>query len=610
MEQSDQPGNDSLTPAEALEEFEGCWERGDRPDLQQIVERIPEDQRRDALIELINRDLVQRKSLQENPSVNDYLKLFPENSPTVAAAFDVYFETVGDGTRSGQSIVTDAASVIAVGDKVGKYEIRSILGQGGMGVVFGAFDTVIQREVAIKLLCGNYADNENAATRLLKEAQTAGSLHHPNIVGIYDVLIENDVYFVVMEKVGGKNISDVMMSTETGRLDWRTATRIICDCCDALAAAHDRGLIHRDVKPQNIMLTENSQVKLLDFGLAKAEESSQTALTVKGTILGTPDFMSPEQCGADEVTSLSDIYSLGVTYYALLTGHPPFMAFGDPLKVMYSHRYDDVPNVRDDVPSLPAGCDVIIQRAMAKSPADRYQSARDLRVDLDEILRSEGMSTMMGSPSVVQSQPASKRKRLSWSMLAAGVAVLIALGSSPFVMNLFRGNDGNSATDSLSVKDVGDGNPRHLFRGVTNDTIHLGTTTVFNGPNEELGRNMVVGMRACFRELNSQGGIHGRKIELTVLDDRYDPDRALENMEDLFENRNTFEVIGNVGPPTARLTAPYASQNHLLFFAPFSGASLLREEPPDRYVFNYRASYEEETAALVRYFILNLQIPP
>ncbi len=148
-----------------------------------------------------------------------------------------------------------------------------------------------------------------------------------------------------------------------------------------------------------------------------------------------------------------------------------------------------------------------------------------------------------------------------------------------------------------------------LFRGVTADTITFGTTTAYSGPSSELGHNMAVGIRACFARVNDEGGIHGRKLELRVLDDGYNPDRALANMVELFDKRHVFAVLGNVGTPTARVAAPYAVEHKYLFFAPFTGASLLRNDPPDRYVFNYRASYADETSAMVKYFVDELRVP-
>ncbi len=584
MTESDPARERDVTATEILREFQDDWEAGLRPNLVEYASRAPQNARREVLAELINADLRRRRSLGENPSPTDYIQRFPADQPTISAAFSAIDDTiVTEGSRREPDLGSTEVD-IAVGEMLGKYEIRSVLGIGGMGVVFGCYDSVIRREVAIKLLSSKHSTNENALSRLLQEAQTAGAMHHPNIVGIYDVLEVEGAYYVVMEKVPGDDLSEVLKKSTRGFLDWKLATRIAMDCCDALTAAHAQGLIHRDIKPQNIMLTVESTVKLLDFGLAKSDQEPEKALTQHGTILGTPDFMSPEQCSDREIKSLSDIYSLGATYFDLLTGHPPFTECGTQLQVMFAHCNQPVPSVVEERPELPAGCDRIIQRAMAKRPEDRYPSAAELRKDLAALLSEEKPSAPVAAPA----EP--DVKSFPWKIAAGGAVVVAALAALFMMSGLFSGrsDDGLQTENGSAV--AGNANQNlPTFRGVTADTIRLGTTTAFNGPNEELGRNMVIGMKSYFDSVNDAGGVHGRRIELTVLDDRYDPDKALENMKQLFEDRKVFAVIGNVGTPTANVTSAFASQNGHLFFAPLTGASLLREDPPDRYIFNYRA---------------------
>jgi len=583
-----------------IRDFEAAWECGESPALEDFVGRLPADVRNDVFYNLINVDIVQRMKQGEDPAPADYLERFPTDQATVEAAFDALKDTMGDARPKRDPSLGSTEVDIAVGEMLGKYEIRSVLGVGGMGVVFGAFDTVIRREVAIKLLSTKHSTNEQALSRLLQEARTAGAMHHPNIVGIYDVLENNGAYYVVMEKVNGENLSEVLKQSERGYLDWKLATRIIIDCCNALGAAHNRGMVHRDIKPQNIMLTVESTAKLLDFGLAKTDAVGETALTQEGTILGTPDFMSPEQCTAGDVSPLTDVYSLGATYYALLTGQPPYASQGSYMKVMFAHCNRPIPELAGLRPGVPVGCEGVIKRAMAKEPKDRYESAVEMKSDLEAVLRSNDPALTAELPSTVISAP--MRPVRSWSVIgiaatALAIPALILLG-----MTLSGALDWGQPTSPNSNVPP--------FRGVTADTIHLGTTTAYNGPNEALGRNMVVGMKTYFASVNDAGGVHGRKIELTVLDDRYEPEQALENIEELFDLREAFATIGNVGTPTAKVTSKYASQNRFIFFAPFTGASLLREDPPDRYIFNYRASYQDETAAMVKYFVDELEVPP
>jgi serine/threonine protein kinase len=581
--------------------FQAAWERGENPALEDFVGEIPLLSRRQLLCDLINVDVVQRRKIGETPAPEDYIARFPSDRPTVEAAFNVLTDTMWEDRPVRDPCLGSTEVDVAVGQMLGKYEIRSVLGVGGMGVVFGAFDTVIRREVAIKLLSTKHSTNEKALSRLLQEARTAGAIHHPNIVGIYDVLENDGSYFVVMEKVNGDNLEEVLTKSDVGHLDWKVATRIAIDCCDALAAAHSRGMVHRDIKPQNIMFTGESAVKLLDFGLAKTDAIGDTALTQEGTILGTPDFMSPEQCTAGEVSPQSDLYSLGATYFALLTGQPPYASQGSYMTVMFAHCNRPVPELSGVRPGIPLACDAIVQRAMAKAPEERYASATDMKADLEAVLAGSAAavtSATLRSQTIAFPQESTRRR---WNRGYIAVALLIP---ALVLLGVFFSN----RQDASDAKILNATIPP--FRGVTPDTIHLGTSTAYNGPSEELGRNMVVGMQAYFDGVNEAGGIHGRKIKLTVLDDRYDPERALANMEDLLEDREAFAVIGNVGTPTAKVTSKYASQNGLLFFAPFTGASLLREDPPDRYVFNYRASYQDETAAMVKYFVDELHVPP
>ncbi len=604
---SDRLSDADDTTTEILREFQEAWDSGARPDMQAFAARVTARVRRRDRGEVINADVARRKNLGENPSPTDYLEHFPADQPTISAAFSAHDDTIVTEGGSRDADLGSTEVDLAVGEMLGKYEIRSVLGIGGMGVVFGAYDTVIRREVAIKLLSTKHATNETALSRLLQEAQTAGAIHHPNIVGIYDVLEVEGAYYVVMEKVNGDDLSEVLKKSARGFLDWKLATRIVMDCCDALSAAHARGMIHRDIKPQNIMLTVESTVKLLDFGLAKSDQNSETALTQQGTILGTPDFMSPEQCSSREITRLTDIYSLGATYFDLLTGHPPFAASDTQLKVMFAHCNQDIPQATEVRPELPAGCDAIIERAMAKRPEDRYQSARDFKTDLEALLADEEQTASASS----QKKKSTDGTKVPWRVVAGASLATVVLAVLLSFSGIFRGpSDGNGSAANSSSAEVKLNRGLPPFRGVTADMIHLGTTTAFNGPNEELGRNMVIGMKTYFNSVNDAGGVYGRRIELTVLDDRYDPAKALENMKQLFEDRKVFAVIGNVGTPTASVTSAYASENSYLFFAPFTGASLLREDPPDRYVFNYRASYQDETAALVKYFVETLDILP
>ncbi len=258
--------------------------------------------------------------------------------------------------------------------RLGKYLLRRKLGAGGMGEVWEALDTVLDRPVAVKLLTGDGPDSRQS----IREAAAAARVNHPNAVSVYDAAECDGRWLIVMELVNGPSVARRV--EEGGPLPWAEATRIARDAAAGLAAVHAAGLIHRDVKPANILLTPDGTAKVADFGLART--SSRTTLTA---VVGTPHYMSPEQCWNELADARADVYSLGATFYTLLTARPPF-AGDTPMAVMYAHCHSPVPDPRAVCPDVPAGCAAVVQRAMAKAPADRFASADDLRAVLDALL--------------------------------------------------------------------------------------------------------------------------------------------------------------------------------------------------------------------------------
>ncbi len=255
-----------------------------------------------------------------------------------------------------------------------------------MGVVFEARDTVLERNVAIKLLPRSVAAQPDSLKRFLREARAAAKLHHPHVVAVYDADHFNGQYYIVLELVRGGSLQEVL---KTGPLPWTEASRVLADACRGLEVAHRAGLVHRDIKPSNLMRSEDGTVKLSDFGLARPNEPTGATMTGSGSVLGTPQFMSPEQCRSERANERSDLYAMGATYYALLTSQPPYP--GDaPLLVMNSHLLDPIPDPRDLDASIPAACSAIIRRAMAKDPDHRYANAAELIADLDELVACAG----------------------------------------------------------------------------------------------------------------------------------------------------------------------------------------------------------------------------
>ena len=269
------------------------------------------------------------------------------------------------------------------GTLLGKYEIRRKLGAGGMGAVYLAFDPMIEREVAVKVLPPEIASRPQALSRFLTEAKATGKLNHPHVVTIYDIGAQGNLNYIVMEVLRGGSVLDLVQNSSA--LPWWEACSIVADAADGLAAAHAAGLVHRDIKPENLMLTENRIVKIVDFGLAKlldAAHDTRTAVTKAGQVMGTPQFMSPEQFSGTAIDRRSDIYSLGGTLYQLLTGRFPFDNCPTIVQLMYAHLEHPVPDPTKVDPGIPDGCRAVISRAMAKAPDARYQDAAEMAGDL------------------------------------------------------------------------------------------------------------------------------------------------------------------------------------------------------------------------------------
>jgi non-specific serine/threonine protein kinase len=268
--------------------------------------------------------------------------------------------------------------------RLAQYELQRRVGSGAMGVVHEARDVDLDRTVAIKLLHGGGDSDEAAeqAERFTREARAAASLVHPNVAVIYQVGRHEGATFIAMEWLDGGDLSARVR--REGPLPWRDAVRACADAAAGLAAAHAIGLVHRDVKPSNLMQTSAGTVKVVDFGLVRFAGTASD-LTQTGALLGTPAYLSPEQCRGDEALAAADIYSLGGTLYFLLTGRAPFTA-PHLAGVLHKHLNEPVPDPAAVVPGLPGGLWPILQRAMAKSPAARYAGAAEMQRDLEALL--------------------------------------------------------------------------------------------------------------------------------------------------------------------------------------------------------------------------------
>ena len=261
-----------------------------------------------------------------------------------------------------------------VGDLLGKrYKILSKLGSGGMAEVYRAHCLILNRTVAIKVLRPQFASNDEFVERFRREAQAAASLSHPNIVSIYDVGKDEECYYIVMECVSGKSLKEAI--AESGHLPPQRAARISWQILAALQHAHENGIVHRDIKPHNVMVTFDERVKVTDFGIARALSAS--TLTETGTIIGTVNYFSPEQARGEAVEAQSDIYSLGVVLYEMLTGTVPFKG-ESPISIALQHLQTDVTPPTALNPEIPKGLERVVLKALEKNPARRYQDARHM----------------------------------------------------------------------------------------------------------------------------------------------------------------------------------------------------------------------------------------
>jgi serine/threonine-protein kinase len=267
-----------------------------------------------------------------------------------------------------------------------RYEITKAIARGGMARVYLARDRSLDRPVAVKELVPEFAADESFVERFRREAQAAANLTHPNIVGVYDWGTQDNTYFIIMEYVDGPVLSKVLR--DEGPLHPRRAAELASEVAAALGFAHSRGVVHRDVKPGNVILTSSGQAKVTDFGIARAMSAPEENLTQAGSVMGTATYFSPEQAQGLQVDQRSDLYSLGVVLFEMVTGRTPFTG-ETPLAIAYKHVQDQPPAPSTLVSGLPAGLEAVIMKLLRKRPEDRYANAEDLRADLRRFLNGQ-----------------------------------------------------------------------------------------------------------------------------------------------------------------------------------------------------------------------------
>lgn len=265
-----------------------------------------------------------------------------------------------------------------LGEKLGPYYIEDRLGQGGMGAVYLARDVALERKVALKVLLSRYADDEEFVARFQREARASAKLNHPNIVQIYTVDVASDPPYMAMEYIEGENLESFIRSKQ--RLEWQQALAFVGQVASALACAHEAGIIHRDIKPANVLVDPSGRARVTDFGIAKIV-GSQTQLTGTQHTVGSPSYMSPEQCGVGEIVPASDLFSLGIMLFEMVTGTVPFK--GDSsVVVMRKIADEDVPALSSLVEGIPPAVEQLLRALTSRDVSLRYQSAQQVLDDL------------------------------------------------------------------------------------------------------------------------------------------------------------------------------------------------------------------------------------
>ncbi len=328
-----------------------------------------------------------------------------------------------------------------------RYELLRLLGRGGMAEVYAARDHTLGREVAVKVLLDRFLEDNAFTRRFHDEARHVARLNHPNLVAVYDTGIDRNQPYIVMELVEGRSLQEAITA---GGLTEERALDIVADVCTALAYAHDRGLIHRDIKPGNILLSNDGAVKVTDFGIARAVDNETVTRTA--AVLGTAAYLSPEQAQGLDVDPRSDLYSLGVVLYEALTGNQPFS--GDsPVTVAYQHVQESPRPPRELVPGISPAAEAITMRALAKNPANRYQHAGEMHDDLVNARegRPVGAPAVMSAEETALLQPAysdvtlgtrQQQRRRTIGYVVLTVAALAALGAIIwYVAGLFATDD-------------------------------------------------------------------------------------------------------------------------------------------------------------------------
>jgi ABC-type branched-subunit amino acid transport system substrate-binding protein/serine/threonine protein kinase len=539
-----------------------------------------------------------------------------------------------------------------------------------------------QRAVVIKRIL-NVGDPE-CIRMFINEAKLAAELTHPNIVQLYELGETDGEFFIAMEYVRGVDVGKLLNAILAHK---RPAPRAVAaliarEVCRALAHAHahvdafgvPQPIIHRDVSPGNVIVGYDGQVKLVDFGVAKALQShADIPQTQAGIIKGKLGYMAPEQLDG-HTTPQCDIFSAGVVLHEMLTLRRLIRA-DNVLEQVTKLKTMAFPAPSSTNPEVGAELDAIVRKALDRNLEVRYATVSAMARDLDAIVQADRFSIEDLARFMTEVFPPEARTELaqagaarwlpertpvSHATLAVpqlqeasvpagpprsyppapsaaspsrfrGVllgAAIVGVAAAVAGSALTRSQPGHDAISSSAADGLGTPpppspapavaaklaelppGPAREIRGVTEHEIVLGMATAMSGSAKEYGRQMKLGIESAFQRVNDQGGVNGRKLKLIAVDDAYEPKTTEKAMNQLYDQEHVFAVMGNFGTATATVAAPIALQHKALFFGAATGATILRRDPPDRYVFNFRASYAEEAAAIASYLIHVRRIRP
>jgi serine/threonine-protein kinase len=329
---------------------------------------------------------------------------------------------------------------VVVGERIAdRYELEEVVGHGGMSTVYKAHDSLLERNVALKVLHQQYNEDEDFVERFKHEARSVAQLQHPNIVTVIDRGEEDGRQFIVFEFIDGENLKELVV--RKGRLGLRDALEITHEIARGLAFAHDHGLIHRDVKPQNVLLNGDGRAKVTDFGIARSLDVDH-GVTQTGTILGTSNYIAPEQASGQPVDVHTDVYSLGIVLYEMLTGELPFP--GDSfVAIAMKHIQEPSPNILDVRGDIPLRVAEMIDRALEKDPEDRFPTmeafAAEIETSLAELDRGEDGAVTMVVPAAQRLQRQKQRKSVSPLPLLIGLLGALAIAAVVVGLLTFRG---------------------------------------------------------------------------------------------------------------------------------------------------------------------------